>query len=330
MAKKRKDAAQSTTLDNFFTKGGTSSNKKPKLRAGTNAPAKVKKIPFNISPEQIIVIDSDDEGSRQPLVVDNSSDIEVVEGTVVADSCAASSSRATETRPVAIIAARVSTPLTAPRNNETADESTLDNEMSFGEPSLLVDENVAPPRAPAVEDGLDFGLPSLLHETPEAPFSAASESVAGSLSSDGTGRAQQASPTPRIETEDIPRRPSPRPLQRSDLAEDPLREGTSLMQRPVASATSANHWELGDDEAVISSADVSLDDTEQANAELSLKHGADRGDIELIQICPICNTLLDRFSALVGLKCCLDRPVLTGDRRKLSTMSIRASIRCHL
>lgn len=308
MAKKRKDAGQSNTLDGFFAKAGSSSNKKPKLRPGTIAPAKAKKIPFNISPEEIIVIDSDDDDSRNPMIIDDSSDVEILDETQTALSAASGSKlKATKAGASATAAQNSSKTATVSDNHETAIESVDDDNMSFGEPSLLVEATAGAPRTRATEDAFDFGLPTLLHGRSEELHSSTSanayEPADDALLLDDQGHAQQDVPAPRTEPEDCPRRPSPHPLQRSDSKEDLLQEGTSLMQRPVATTTSSSdQWELGDDEAAVLGADLSPDDAEQADVELSLNEDADRGDVELVQTCPICDVLLDKLSALVSVR----------------------------
>ena len=325
MAKKRKEPAQSTTLDTFFKKGGNASNKKPKLRpeAGTKPSAKPKdkKLPFNIAPEDIIVIDSDDD-ANEPVLVDDSSDIEVVEEPLRTESYATGSAKVPPTRIVHSLQSTCKlSGNTLP--NALADKSELSHSMSFGEPSLLGVTHERIPRVRtspctlAVEDEPDFGTPSLLYDKPEDVVSAAppdaSDPIADAALFDGTNhthaRAQQSSLTQTETQASHPARPAPRPIQRSDSNEDLFREGTSFLHRPVTTATLADQWELGDDEAVaaiLASADVSPDDSQQPGFELPLHQQSDRAldddddDVELIQTCPICNALLDSFSALVS------------------------------
>lgn len=57
-------------------------SKKPKLHKEATKAAKAKKIPFNVSPEDIIMIDDDDEEpSKRAIEVEDSSDIEVIQDT---------------------------------------------------------------------------------------------------------------------------------------------------------------------------------------------------------------------------------------------------------
>lgn len=144
MAKKRKDSPQSSTLDHFFKKNSAStpgSNKKPKLR--TPASSKVTKSTFAVSPDEIIVIDSDDDQPK-PFVPEDSSDIELVDDGP--SNARTSRAVATRTQPAVVLP-----------DLDTAEESADD---FFGEPSLLVEK----PQPDIPDDaGPDFGIPVLLH-----------------------------------------------------------------------------------------------------------------------------------------------------------------------
>ncbi|PSR72470.1 hypothetical protein PHLCEN_2v11684 [Hermanssonia centrifuga] len=62
MAKKRKETPPSTTLHDFFGKSGSTSVKKAKLDSSTRRPLKTKQnTSFAVAPEDIIVIESDDD-----------------------------------------------------------------------------------------------------------------------------------------------------------------------------------------------------------------------------------------------------------------------------
>ena len=84
MSKKRKEAAtQSSTLHDFFGKGRSPANKKPKtLSQNHTKKPPVKRERFTVAPEDIIVIDSDNENEvivKAEPVDDASSDVEILD-----------------------------------------------------------------------------------------------------------------------------------------------------------------------------------------------------------------------------------------------------------
>ena len=304
MAKKRKEAAQSTTLDVFFKRGGNDANKKAKLRATEPAQApslkrNEKKPSFKNAPEDIIVIDDDE--PRKPITVDDSSDIEVVE-----DTPAATPSIPRTAKEEAL---NVPTVLALPSTSSGQDAPYFtagDLDMLFGEPSLLAGEQVS--QRKRTEDGPDFGMPTLLHDGHpcSSPPSAAAPPLLPTaqnntrLCLDGSYQvgAGTDAPVARIE-QAHQHRPAPDPLQRSNETDELLREGTSYVHAPVANATSTDQWELGDDEAAPAEGDSTPDDPDEANVEFVLQDDgiADVGDAQAT--CPICNMLLDKLSYLV-------------------------------
>lgn len=213
MAKKRKETTQSSTLDRFFNNKGATpgSNKKAKVQT-TPAPAKgkVTKPTFRVSPDEIIVIDSDDE-HQETLVVDDSSDIEVLQDGPSNPS--SSNTRSTKAR-------------TAHLDRDGLYNDTHD---VFGEPSLLTEGR--PKRTGMFEDGIedaDFGMPTLL--------------------SAGIEDASVATKDDPLEFEDIsnnqPHLPSPHPLHRTESS-----GGASYVDNdPMNAGLSEEVWELGDDE----------------------------------------------------------------------------------
>lgn len=267
MAKKRKETPPSVTLDSFFQKSGTSSNKKPKLRSSSTAAQRVTKKPrpFNVSPEDIIVIDDDDD-QHAVLTVESSSDIEILEDTPADVSLNASTST------------RGGPSSSRPSFHKARDVGSIDLPTSFGVPSLLMHEQTDP----QVEEGPDFGAPMFLD-----PDEGASTSTLGKPAE------------PSAESQDGLGRPSLDPLQRCDSNEDALREGTSYAQKPIADSTPADQWELGDDEADIVENELLPEEAEVADIEPpTQEHSADSDNS--MQTCPICNGLLEKMSALVS------------------------------
>lgn len=273
MAKKRKDTAQSATLDDFFQRGGPSSSKKPKLRA-TPQPASVKakltKTPFNVSPDEIIVIDSD-EDYPEVISVDYSSDIEVLEAGPPGSSYTGSTTKA--------VAVKAS-PAPGDLPVQHAAHESMDD--LFGVPSLLLDGQPSPHTQSdnREDEGPDFGVPLLLRDVPMDASSSSATRSSDMVVDNLEGR---------------PSRPSPHPLQRTQSNEDLLHEGTSYMQHDAIGSGPTNQWEVGDDEVGIAGADAFLDDIEEADIEQNLQD-----DIEdAVQACPICKVLLDKMSHLV-------------------------------
>ena len=231
MAKKRKDSPQSSTLDHFFKKNGAStpgSNKKPKLR--TPASSKASKSRFTVSPDEIIIIDSDDDQAN-PFVIEDSSDIEVVEDGP--SNASTSQVVAPKTRPT----------ITQP-DFATTGESADD---FFGEPSLLVEK---PRPNIAGDDGPDFGAPTLLHGKREnsLPIPNGESSVP---------HAVRPSPYPlqRPSASDDPRR----------------EQTSYAQQGSAGAESSEQLWELGDDEADLGGADAIMEDVDEADIEQSLQ-----------------------------------------------------------
>lgn len=294
MAKKRKEATQSNTLDAFFKKGGNDANKKAKLRATEPSQAtkrNEKKPSFKVAPEDIIVIDDDD--PQELIILDGSSDIEVLEDSP----SVAPSSKTAKAGPSNQQARRASHARRSPVS------TVEDVDMSFGEPSLLAGEHRSLPKR-TDEARPDFGMPTLLHNEPpcSSPPSAAPSSLLPTVRNDtttcldGSYQASASSDVPATRIERHPHRPSLDPLQRSNSSDDLFREGTSYTQAPVANATSADQWELGDDEAAED--EITPDDQEvDGRPPLDEQEAADPDD-PAHTVCPICNVPLVKLSQL--------------------------------
>ena len=273
MGKKRKETTQASTLDHFFSKGATpTSNKKAKLRT-TPTPAKsaaskpFTKPTFGVSSDEIIVLDSDDE--QEHLVIDDSSDIEVLEdGPSVALAASGSKLNCNETR--------------APRAHPGHISMDEIADVVFGEPSLLIEARSSRPKPEHEGEDTDFGLPSLLNDT----------------ESFSTYKFTQDNVVPSAYNEtDRPSRPSPYPLQKNDSIEEIGREGTSYMQHDsIDREPSEQFWELGDDEAAVEGPDT-IQDVDEPAIEEDLQDSIE----DAVQTCPMCNIRLDNMSHLVSL-----------------------------
>lgn len=295
MSKKRKEAtsSQSTTLLDFFGKGGSPANKRPKTRTQTQSRSKkspVKRERFTVAPEDIIIIDSDDENDfavkPEPLDV-TSSDVEIVDEPL---SRSKSLSRLTDSHSENVSPTKAASSFKdAELLNALCPQE--DTNESFGIPYLLLERGDEEP-----EDFTgEFGTPTLLNDPPgdglhipkecSVPCTTILESTTNCSSS---GRPNPASNTSNEKQSGIP---NPK-----------LEEDSGHHNDLGVIEISDDEWGTGDDEMAVENS-LNLDaDTSTTRPDIDLT--LDDDPIEDVtpgsETCPICGLLFDALSHVVS------------------------------
>lgn len=285
MSKKRKDSAQSSTLLDFFGKGGSPANKKPKTQTQNRSKkTPVKRERFTVAPEDIIVIDSDDENDNivkpEPLDADFS-DVEIVDQP---SSRNRPSSRLTNGHSENVSPTKAASSHTSYGHAELLDPPPppVDGAIeSFGIPYLLLEEG----------DNGSFGFPTLLNEPSKDDLRIPKECSIPS--------------TPMLESSNTPlKRPLP-VTSNSNEEQCPI-------SKPKHTPNRTNHlgvidisddeWGTGDDEMAVENtlnldADIS---TTFPDIDLTLDDDPLEDVTPGSETCPICGLLFDAVSAMVS------------------------------
>lgn len=287
MAKKRKQAEQSATLHDFFSKGGPSSAKKPKLRTNDHKPLKSSHTAFHVSSEDIIIIESDNEDAHKEKVVldvgSSFSDIEVVDGPSTARTkdgqdgrkCS-SSDRDTNMR------TRGNMHAMSPTREEDSDP--------FGR-LVLLRSDASDVTGDTLSETNPFGAPILLRG--EGHMSSGSK-----LSDSGLGVTED--PLPPRELHPRTKCSPPETLAtaafEADVAcppsNDEQDEPVLQLQNPLLGGTddpllNADEWGTGDDE---------IDTTEADVADFAVQ---DNREADAAESCPVCGRFLEAMAVLV-------------------------------
>lgn len=301
---KRKQPAQSSTLHDFFSKPGPSSvSKKPKLTP-EHKKARARKVPFDVAPEDIIVIDDDEEHAGGLAREQNaSSDIEIIEKPLSRSRSTASKARQTD---ISSIGGR--------EGHKTYTKNALDASTSaealFGTQTLLLDEHVRVPKVEKQEEDDSFGFPSLL--LPNSPPEDRTSTRPSDFSVKPLGVLQAASPSvSAADPTAFDVCPSPAVLITPN--DTPQLPEASYLDKGSVACTSVSRllddeWGTGDDEVAVESdvkagaildEDGDLEDADAAEYRLPTETAGSEDANAESEACPICGTVIHAMGALV-------------------------------
>ncbi len=299
MAKKRKETPPSTTLHDFFGKSGSTSVKKAKLDSSTRRPLKTKQnTSFAVAPEDIIVIESDDDEpvASRMVISKPDSDIKFVDEPPPKNSITgeARPSAAQKKNSRKIAKYENYAELKVENNSAEISKTSVapvllgvdDLELvQFGQPSALLLRSGTPQLRPSAEE-FSFGSPVLLQpHTQLRPTSETSDFQV--VQGDSDEDPNDLKPIPS--EEQIPCSTPP------IVVDKPRLDAAKPLVPPE------EEWGTGDDELEFQDVIMEADDkmTIDVDVDLTVDTDDESSEERNTETCPICNMLLEGMEKLV-------------------------------